>query len=836
MSTLLFTNESTTADYITYFVEVMLPIPVPQLFTYRVPVHCNEHIVVGARVVIQFGAKRVVTGVVVSLHQNPPQKYEAKYILELLDEKPVVNALQFKFFDWMATYYMCHQGEVLNAAMPSGLKLSSESRVQLNPEFNSEINTLNPKEVLIFEELKIKEALTYNEIELLLGQKNIYPLIKSLLDKKAILLFELLKEKYKPRYEQRIRLQTMYTANDQLNVLLNQLAKKESQLNVLMRYLQKVRIGIDEHANEEGILKKELTEVSESSVATLIKNGILEQFEVLSSRLESFDHEYHDFDMSLSDAQLACRAEILTAFSKQSVCLLHGITGSGKTEIYIDLVKNVLDAGNQVLLLLPEIALTTQIVSRLRKVFGDSMGVYHSKFSDNERVEIWNGLSEGKFNFIVGVRSSVLLPFSNLGLIIIDEEHETSYKQYDPAPRYHAREAAMMLAHLHHAKVLLGSATPSIESYYLALNGKWGFTKLMTRFGNAQLPLIELVNTTAEKKAKTMKNDFSSVLINALRDNKTNGMQSILFQNRRGYAPYILCEECQSIPSCKSCDVSLTYHMRSSELRCHYCGYHEPMPAACPTCNATKLKTQGLGTERIEDELKLMLPDLRVQRMDLDTTRSKHGYQKIINDFEQENIDVLVGTQMVSKGLDFDKVSLVGIFDADRMLHFPDFRSNERTFHLLTQVSGRAGRRETQGTVLIQTSNPNQKILHLIQAGDYEQFYQDEIRERENFLYPPFVRLIKLVVKSDDQALTLRVATEIKDSLLIAFGKGRVLGPEAPIVERIRDIYYQELLIKIERHGIDLNKAKQALKDTAAHVLQKQHYKKVRVEFDVDPN
>lgn len=835
MSNLLFPNE-TTNTYITYFADVMLPIPVPQLFTYRVPVHFNELICEGARVVIQFGAKRVVTGVVVNIHQNPPMKYEAKYILELLDHSPVVNSLQFKFFDWISKYYMCHAGEVLNAALPSGLKLSSESRVQLNPEFDASTESLNIKEEKVIVALQEKEALTYNEIEILLEQKNIYPLIKSLLDKKAILLFELLKEKYKPRYEQRIRLHKSYTSNNQLNDLLNNLAKKESQLNVLMRYLQKVRIGVDENANNEGLLKKELTEVSESSVATLIKNGVLEQFEVISSRLESFEHEYHDFEISLSESQNNCRSEILKAFAKQDVCLLHGITGSGKTEIYIDLIKNVLDNGDQVLLLLPEIALTTQIVTRLRKVFGDSMGVYHSKFSDNERVEIWNGLSEGKFNFIVGVRSSVLLPFTNLGLIIIDEEHETSYKQHDPAPRYHAREAAIMLSHLHHSKVLLGSATPSVESYYLAINGKWGFVQLNQRFGNAQLPNIELVNTAAEKKAKSMKNDFSSVLINALKDNKENGMQSILFQNRRGYAPYIVCEECQTIPHCKSCDVSLTYHLRSNELRCHYCGYHEPMPASCTSCGSTRLKTQGLGTERIEDELKLMLPDLRVQRMDLDTTRSKHGYQKIINDFEQENIDVLVGTQMVSKGLDFDKVSLVGIFDADRMLHFPDFRSNERTFQMLTQVSGRAGRRENQGTVLIQTANPKQKILHLIQTGDYEQFYQDEIKERENFLYPPFVRLIKLVVKSDDQNLTLKVATEFRDLLLQSFGKGRVLGPEAPIIERIRDVYYQELLIKIERQGIDLNKAKQAIKDTAAHILQKQHYKKARIEFDVDPN
>jgi primosomal protein N' (replication factor Y) len=835
LSELLFHNESTT-EYITYFAEVMLPIPIPQLFTYRVPVHFNEYICVGARVVIQFGAKRVVTGVVVSLHQNPPLKYEAKYILELLDEKPIVNQLQFKFFDWISKYYICHQGEVLNAALPSGLKLSSESRVQLNPEFDLETANLNVKELQVVEELKEKEALTYNEIELLIGQKNIYPLIKSLLDKKAILLFELLKEKYKPKYEQRIRLHQSYTSNEQLNALLNNLAKKESQLNVLMRYLQKVRIGEDEGANQEGILKKELTEVSDSSVATLIKNGILEQFEIITSRLESFEHEYHDFDMTLSEAQARCKTEILNSFSKQDVCLLHGITGSGKTEVYIDLIKNVLDNGDQVLMLLPEIALTTQIVSRLRKVFGDSMGVYHSKFPDNERVEIWNGLLEGKFSFIVGVRSSVLLPFSNLGLIIIDEEHETSYKQYDPAPRYHAREAAIMLAHLHHSKVLLGSATPSVESYYLAINGKWGFTELTQRYGNSQLPNIELVNTKTEKQAKTMKNDFSSTLLQALVDNKKNGMQSILFQNRRGYAPYIVCEECQTIPHCKSCDVSLTYHMRSNELRCHYCGYHEPMSAACTSCNSSKLKTQGLGTERIEDELKLMIPDLRVQRMDLDTTRSKHGYQKIINDFEQENIDVLVGTQMVTKGLDFDKVSLVGIFDADRMLHFPDFRSNERTFHMLTQVSGRAGRRGNQGTVLIQTSNPSQKILQLIQAGDYIQFYNDEIKERANFLYPPFVRLIKIVVKSDDKNLTFKVATELKDLLLQSFGKGRVLGPEAPIIERIRDVFYQELLMKIERQGVDLNKAKQAIKDASAHMLQKQQFKKVRIEFDVDPN
>jgi primosomal protein N' (replication factor Y) len=539
--------------------------------------------------------------------------------------------------------------------------------------------------------------------------------------------------------------------------------------------------------------------------------------------------------ITLTDAQTQASSEIHDHFQDKEVVLLHGITGSGKTEVYIELIKQVLESGSQVLFLLPEIALTTQIVVRLRKVFGDVMGIYHSKFSDNERVEVWKGILDGKFQFVVGVRSAIFLPFDNLGLIIVDEEHETSYKQHEPAPRYNARDVAVIMSYMHKGKTLLGSATPSLESYYHAKSGRYGLVEMTQRFGNAALPTFELIDTKKEKKQKKMKNEFSSVLIDHLQLNLKNKEQTILFQNRRGYSPYLQCEECHWISECANCDVSLTYHMKVGELRCHYCGHKEEVPRTCPNCGSPKVKTMGYGTEKIEDEINLMFPEARVQRMDLDTTRAKNAYQQIIQEFEEGGIDILVGTQMVSKGLDFDNVSMVGIFDADRIIHFPEFRASERAFQMLTQVSGRAGRRaDKPGKVLIQTANPSQKLLERVVTNDYHGMYESEIIEREKFNYPPFTRLIKVTVKHIDEAVSNRAAKILAEKLTANLGASRVLGPQPPLVERVRNQFLFDILIKLEREKINFKAAKSFIQEKVIDTLTDKTLKSIQVVIDVD--
>jgi primosomal protein N' (replication factor Y) len=538
--------------------------------------------------------------------------------------------------------------------------------------------------------------------------------------------------------------------------------------------------------------------------------------------------------IELTDAQQQASNEVLTHFQEKDVVLLHGITGSGKTEIYIDLIQQVLEGGSQVLFLLPEIALTTQIVVRMKRVFGDKMGVYHSKFSDNERVEVWRGVLEGRYQFVVGVRSAVFLPMDNLGLVIIDEEHESSYKQYDPAPRYHARDVGIMLGLKQGAKILLGSATPSLESYYQATTGKYGLVTLNQRYGNAQLPDIQLIDLKSERKAKTMKNDFSGTLCQHIEHNLAIGDQTIIFQNRRGYSPYLNCQECNWIGECEQCAVSLTYHLDSKELRCHYCGHKEEIPRVCPTCGSGKIRSVGFGTEKLEDDLRIMYPAARVQRMDLDTTRTKNAYQTILGEFEQGNTDILVGTQMISKGLDFDRVSLVGIFDADRMIHFPDFRAAERAFQMLTQVSGRAGRREKKGLVLIQTGNTQQSLLHKVVANDYMGYYNDEIKEREGYFYPPFTRVISLTVKHEEQNKAEKAAHWLADKLLEKLGKARVLGPEKGMVERVRNKFLYDILLKLEKDKLNIKAAKVFLQEQIDTLMTQREFRGVYVVVDVD--
>lgn len=821
----------------TFFAELLLPVPVAKLFTYRVPFTQNEKIQPGLRAIVQFGDRKIVTGIVVNVHQTPPKEYEAKYILELLDEEPTVNAHQLKLFQWMADYYLCTAGEVMNAAMPSGLKLSSESMVQLHPAFDLE-NTLfefSGKEELLLKRLQA-EPLSYSGISQLLGVKHIFSILKSLVSKEAILLYEEVKEKFKPKTEKRIRLAHKYLSHEALEKFFETIASKPKQEAILLKYLQLVPVLKEEVSNKTGIAKKNLLEdgLSESSLHTLIKNGVMEEYEMVVSRFET-EEEKELPEVHLSEDQRVTQQEILKSFEAHETTLLHGITGSGKTEIYINLIKKALEGGSQVLYLLPEIALTTQIVQRLKKVFGHTLGVYHSKFSDNERVEVWNGILTGRFRFVVGVRSSIFLPFDNLGLIIVDEEHDTSYKQQEPSPRYHARDVAMMMGHMHHAKILLGSATPSVESYYLAHSGKYGFVKLHKRYGEAKLPEVILTDMSAERKKKTAKGDFSSLLLHTIAETLTQKEQVIIFQNRRGYSPIVNCEDCGWVPKCVNCAVSLTYHQYKHALVCHYCGYKEPLPSQCPSCSSNRLLTVGYGTEKLEEELKLHFQDATIQRMDFDTTRVKSGYETIIQQFENGTTDILVGTQMVTKGLDFDKVRLVGVFNADRMLHFPDFRSYERAFQLITQVSGRAGRREKPGKVIIQTSHIDHPILNFILNHTQEEFYQTEIADRRQHAYPPFSRLIEITVKHIDKKTTKDAAQQLTALLKENLSDIKILGPGEPMISKIRNQYLMSILIKIPRDSGHLMEQKGKIVKQVNRLQKLKEFRSVRVVLDVDP-
>jgi primosomal protein N' (replication factor Y) len=821
----------------TFFAEVLLPVPIPKLFTYRVPHAWNEHVLIGQRAIVQFGERKIITGIILALHHQAPKEYEAKYILELLDNFPAVNDVQLKLFQWMADYYLCTLGEVMNAALPSGLKLSSESIVQLHPAFNLEESNhaFSEKELILLKRLQ-HESLGYSDIAKLLGTKHLYTILKSLTGKEAIILFEEIREKYRPKTEKKIRLTPDYNTSEALEQLFNTIANKPKQEDVILKYLQHVQVIHHPEANKQGIAKKQLIteDISESSLNTLIKNKIFEEFEVVVPRFDTEDKSELPIVL-LSEEQDRAQSAIFKSFETQSVALLHGITGSGKTEIYINLIKKALDSNTQVLYLLPEIALTTQIVQRLKKVFGSTMGIYHSKFSDAERVEVWNGVLQGKFDFIVGVRSSIFLPFDNLGLIIVDEEHDSSYKQQDPAPRYNARDVAMVMAQLHHAKVLLGSATPSIESYYQAQQGKYGLIELNKRFGDAQLPQVILADMGRERKQKTIKGEFSGLLLKKIEETLKVKEQVIIFQNRRGYSPMVNCEDCGWVPKCVNCAVSLTYHQFRNALVCHYCGYKESLPQQCPTCTSARIKTVGYGTEKLEEELSLHFADAQVQRMDLDTTRSKTGYETIIDQFERGETNILVGTQMVTKGLDFDRVSLVGIFNADRMIHFPDFRSYERAFQLITQVSGRAGRRDKPGLVVIQTSGPDHPLLQTILRHNYKEFFASQLADRQQHDYPPFTRLVEITIKHTDKKTCKTAADILAEQLRDTLSFIRILGPGEPAISKIRNQYLMNILLKVPRGKYDLAAIKKTIVTLTTQLTTEKQFRSVRITVDVDP-
>jgi len=834
----LFGDPLDVKDTPSIFADIILPVPIPWMFTYIIPREMEDIIGIGYRVIIQFGKRKILTGIVGKVHQKAPKEYDAKPILEILDDQPLVNPLQIKFWKWISDYYCCHIGEVMNAALPSGLKLNSESKIQLNPNFFEEEDSypIDERERIILEQLEKTDELTFEECSKILDLKTAHPIIKSLVAKDRVLVFEQLKEKYVPKVESRIRLSNIFVADkSQLEALFTTLHAKPKQEEIVLKYLQQVPVYQNAERNQEGLDKKVLVEagISPSSLRTLIKNGVFEEYKKIISRFEHLPEA--GAAITLSAIQEKTFEQIKAGFEDKQTVLLHGITGSGKTEVYVKLIEEVLESGSQVLLLLPEIALTTQIVNRLQKVFGNKMGVFHSKYSDNERVEVWQGVVKGQFQFVVGVRSAVFLPFDSLGLIIIDEEHETSYKQHDPAPRYHARDTAIMLAYLHQAKVLLGSATPSFESYYNARQNKYGLVELKSRYGEAQLPQFHLSDILLDKKKNLLKLDTTRTLREKIQEALNRQEQVIIFQNRRGYAPYINCEDCSWIPECDHCDVSLTYHQYGEEMRCHYCGFKQKVPTSCPACGSNNLTTVGQGTERIEENLALLFPEARIARMDLDTTRSKYGYQNLLENFGAGNVDILVGTQMITKGLDFGNVTVVGIIDADRILYFPDFRSGERAFQQITQVAGRAGRREKTGHVIIQSRKTDNPIFDAIFKGDYRNFYLQEMGERQQFFYPPFVRNIKVIIKHKEIKTAENAAIHLRNLLQDIPVKKIILGPEKGLIGKIKNQYIFELLIKLDKSGQAQPIFKEHLKLVLEELSAAKQFKSVRFIVDVDP-
>ncbi|MBI1837540.1 MAG: primosomal protein N' [Flavobacteriia bacterium] len=821
----------------TLFADVILPVPVHQLFTYRIPFELNDVVFAGIRVVVPFGKAKLVTGIVIKVHEEIPTNYQAKYIEHVLDDTPIITKNQFQLWQWIADYYMAPIGDVMNAALPSNFKLASETKIVLHPDFDNDYSKLDDRQYQIVEALEIRETLDLKEISEIVGIKTIQPIIKILMDKKVVFTLEELNDKFIPKTAIYIQLNENYSSQNKLEDLLKQLEEKKSTQKQLNNLLIILKEGNYSNGLLTPVLRKqlEMNGASISTLNTLEKNGYISQERFEISRLKNNEKDIQAFK-TLSSAQQKALNEVRISFESKQVCLLHGVTGSGKTEIYVELIQEQINNGKQVLFLLPEIALTTQLITRLSAYFGSLIGVYHSKFNQNERVEIWNQVlnnNPNQFRIILGARSSVFLPFSDLGLIIVDEEHESSFKQYDPSPRYNARDCAIVLAHMTNAKVLLGSATPAIETYYNAKNGKYGLIELHDRFGGLKLPEIFCADVKKERKNKSLQSHFTSFLMEHIRVALNNKEQIILFQNRRGYTPLWMCEICNWTPKCKNCDVSLTYHKQTNTLKCHYCGHFSPPVGTCNSCGSNRLKMLGFGTEKIEDDISLMFPNVRVHRMDLDTTRSKNAYENIIQEFENRNVDVLIGTQMVTKGLDFDNVSLVGILDADMLMNRSDFRALERSYQLMSQVAGRSGRKGKRGTVVIQTGDPDHWVIQKIIQHDYIGFYESEIIERKNFFYPPFYKLIEFTLKHKDQNVIHAAANEFANSLKVIF-KERVMGPEFPVVSRVNNYHIKVIKLKIERDAPE-KKIKERINELISSFYSAPVNKSIRMSIDVDP-
>ncbi|MDN3620412.1 primosomal protein N' [Polaribacter undariae] len=810
-----------------HFIDVILPIPIQKTFTYSVTEEEANFLKKGMRVAVSFGKSKMYSALVLNIHQTKPVLYEAKDIHQILDEVPLVNELQLKHWQWISNYYMCSLGDVYRAALPSAFLLESETIINKNEDFSDDA-ILADDEFLIFEALQHQSQLTVHQVIAILGKQKVMPIINSLIKKEAIIIKEEIYEQYKPKLVKYVRLHSDYSSDDSLGKLLEELSRAKKQREAVLGFFQL-------STSKKPIKAKDLEEkasVSASILKSLVDKNIFEFYHIQTDRIE-FNGDTNDLKV-LNEFQEKALTEIKETFKEKDVTLLHGITSSGKTEVYTKLIQEVLDQGKQVVFLLPEIALTTQIITRLQFYFGEQISVFHSKYSMNERVEVWNNVLENKpkARIILGARSSIFLPFSNLGLIVVDEEHETSYKQFEPSPRYNARDCAIVLAKLHNAKILLGSATPSLETYFNAQQNKYGFVTLNRRHGNVQLPKIELIDVKEKQRKKEMKGHFSDRLLKLIQEALDLKEQVILFQNRRGFSPVVECNTCGVSPECPNCDVSLTYHKFRNELRCHYCNYQRAMPNSCGACGSNTLDNKGFGTEQIELELTTLFPDFKIGRMDLDTTRGKYGYQKIIGAFEAKEIDVLVGTQMLSKGLDFENVTLVGIINADSMLNFPDFRAHERAYDMMVQVSGRAGRSKKQGNVAIQTYNPHHQILQQVSTTNYAEMYKEQLQERWQYKYPPYYRLIKITLKHKDYNKVDSGVNWLFKALSSSFGE-HVLGPTAPAVSRVRNQYIKNIVIKIppKQNLAQTKKQLQKIKDTFEAVKD---FRPIRFITDVD--
>lgn len=819
-----------------HFADVILPLPLADQYTYKIPSDLEKSVVRGCRVIVHFGKKRFYTAIVSEVYDTPPKtNSEIKEIFAVLDATPILRRPQLRFWQWMANYYLCRLGDVYKAALPSGLKIESETSVTRNPDFETDVPLKPNEQAVLYAFAKEKEKLTLSDLEKKTGLRNIVPIVASLMAKGAVEVNEELKRGYVPKTETYVRLASEYKQEEKMQEAFDSVrrAKKQEQLLVCFLDLSHALNPV----LEQEISKKELLEKSGQSASVLeglLKRGVLETYEKEVSRLQMRVCRLQEPN-PLSDAQKEALWKIQDTFREKNICLLHGVTSSGKTEIYIHLIRQVLNAGRQVLYMLPEIAITTQITERLGKLFGEQLLVYHSKFSDNERVEVWNRLLHAHSPMLIlGVRSSLFLPFSDLGLIIVDEEHETSYKQQDPSPRYNARNAAMVLAGMHGGKTLLGSATPSIDSYFNALSGKYGLVELKTRFGTHQSPKVIPVNIKELKRKKQMKHPiFSPPLIQSMRQALDNGEQVILFQNRRGFAPITECKECGWVPRCVNCDVSMTYHKYHNNLVCHYCGYTIRLPEICPSCGSSNFQMQGFGTEKVEEEIALLFPDVNVERMDMDTTRTRTAYERIIRDFDKGKTQILIGTQMISKGLDFGNVGVVGILNADGLMNYPDFRAHERAFQLMLQVSGRTGRRDKQGTVILQTSQPEHPLIQMVIRSAYREMVDWQLSERSIFHYPPYFRLIVLVLRSKNEAVLQDLSRCYAEKLRSQLGN-RVLGPVTPPVSYIQTWYIRKIVIKIETAAA-IQPMRGFLESVYTEMQHFPTFRQIMLHYDVDP-
>ncbi len=816
------------------FVNVILPLPLPAFFTYSVPIVISSEIAVGKRVLVPFGKHKFYAAIIHHIHTQKPSNYQTKEILNVLDETPIVNEKQLALWIWIAEYYMCTYGEVMAIALPSAFKLASETNIEIHPDYDGEISHLSEKELLIVNSLLNNQTLTIKQTEKLTGNNRVIPVIKTLIDKGIITVCEEVEQKYKIKTESFLCLSETYKNDENaLNLVFQELEKSkrtQKQSDALLYFLSLLHSSHDTFIPKSKALV--LEKFNESQLQSLVKKGILESHQLTVSRLPDFQAEEDSSTIALSLEQEEALTNIKQTFEKKNTVLFHGVTGSGKTEIYIKLIQEEINKGKQVLYLLPEIALTTQIINRLRKYFGNKIGIYHSRFNESERVEIWNHVAEKNdthYQIIIGARSALFLPFYDLGLIIVDEEHDVSYKQFDPTPHYQARDAALVLAKLHHAKTLLGSATPSIETYFNTTKNKFGLVSLYQRYGGLALPEIMLVDLRKEGHNEQGFTPYTKTLLDHIEKALAKKEQIILFQNRRGFSVHLECKLCNYIPTCKHCDVTLTYHKHNNQLRCHYCGYTEKVPQSCPSCKNLHLEMRGLGTEKIEEELQIIFPSAVIARLDYDSTRSKTAYQQIISNFEKRKIDILVGTQMITKGLDFDNVSTVGVLNADNMLYYPDFRSYERAFQMFSQVSGRAGRKNKQGKVLIQTFNPKHSLFQYVLCNDYQSFFEKTIMERKQFRYPPIYRFIKITLKHKKIETLNPLADELANQLKKTF-PSHILGPEFPPIMRIKNLYHKDIIIKLIPSS-NIAKYKQWIRE----VINAPIFKSIQIHIDVDP-